>query len=99
MTRAPLVRYGVLLAIVVATALLLSALWHVPYIFTLIGFAAWAFFGHLITADDDAPGGWSNPDGSTSFPWVELALKAAVFLALCAVAAFVPLTRSFGAAP
>ena len=22
---------------------------------------AWAFFGYLVTLDDDAPGGWSNP--------------------------------------
>lgn len=24
----------------------------------------WAFLGHLITLDDDAPGGWSNPERS-----------------------------------
>lgn len=35
--------------------------------FTIIGFSAWAFFGHLITSDDDAPGGWSNPDCSLPF--------------------------------
>lgn len=26
--------------------------------------AGWAFVGHLITIDDDFPGGWSNPEGS-----------------------------------
>ncbi|HEX6886086.1 MAG TPA: hypothetical protein VF530_22120 [Planctomycetota bacterium] len=44
--------------------------------------AGWAAIGHLVTLDDDAPGGWSNPDGSTSF-WrrsvVQLLLKFALF--------------------
>lgn len=26
--------------------------------------AGWAFLGHLVTLDDDAPGEWSNPGGS-----------------------------------
>lgn len=26
--------------------------------------AVWMFGGHLVTLDDDSPGGWSNPDGS-----------------------------------
>src|SRR5688572_13613971 len=28
-----------------------------------------ALLGTLITADDDAPGGWSNPDGTVRSPW------------------------------
>jgi hypothetical protein len=44
--------------------------------------AGWAAIGHLVTLDDDAPGGWSNPDGSMSF-WrrsaVQLLLKFALF--------------------
>lgn len=67
--------YVALVLMVITTALLLSRIWHVPYIFTLMGFAAWAFFGHLVTADDDAPGGWSNPDGTHLFPWGELVIK------------------------
>ena len=60
----------------VASASLLSAFWHVPYIFTVIGFSGWIFLGHLVTADDDAKGGWSNPEGSLPFPWCELAMNA-----------------------
>ena len=90
--------YLILPVVVLATALTLSWLWHVPCIFTLIGFAAWILFGHLITADDDTPGGWSNPDGSVPFPWGELVAKAIVFLLLCGAAAF-PSVRSVGGAP
>ena len=91
--------YVKLLAVVAGTAVLLSLFWKVPYIFTVIGFSAWAFFGHLITADDDIPGGWSNPDGSLPFPWAELAVKGAVLACLCALAAFLPVVRGFGGAP
>ena len=44
--------------------------------------SGWAAVGHLVTLDDDAPGGWSNPDQSRSF-WrtslSQLAIKASVF--------------------
>lgn len=45
--------------------------------------STWAAMGHLVTLDDDAPGGWSNPDGATQFRYRslrELALKVAVAL-------------------
>ena len=84
------------LAGVTITAILLSLLWHVPYLYTLIGAAAWMFIGHLITADDDAPGGWSNPDGSLSFPWQELAAKAVFLAALVAIAVLFPGLRAVG---
>ena len=42
----------------------------------------WAFFGHLVTLDDDMPREWSNPDGSNSI-WrrsvTELFLKMGAF--------------------
>ena len=90
---------GGVLAIVVVVAIFLSAIWHVPYIFTVIGYSAWVFFGHLITADDDSPGGWSNPDGTLPFPWLELTIKGVAFLALCLAASFFPVLRHFGGAP
>jgi len=85
--------------VAITTALLLARIWHVLYIFTLIGFATWAFIGHLVTADDDAPGGWSNPDGAEPFPWAELAIKGVVLAFLGAVAAFVPFVRNLGGVP
>jgi hypothetical protein len=43
-----------------------------------------AFVGHLITIDDDQPGGWANPGNDAKF-WrsslVELFVKFALFLA------------------
>ncbi len=35
----------------------------------LLALAVWPFAGVLITADDDLPGGFSNPDGKTLPPW------------------------------
>jgi len=32
-------------------------------------FVGWPLVGTLVTADDDLPGGWSNPDGSIPPPW------------------------------
>jgi hypothetical protein len=35
----------------------------------LLFFVGWPLIGTLITADDDLPGGWSNPDGTVQPPW------------------------------
>jgi hypothetical protein len=53
-----------MVAVVTAAAILLSLIWRVSYLYTLIGAATWSFVGHIITADDDMAGGWSNPDGT-----------------------------------
>lgn len=90
--------YAVLLVVVVSTALVLSLVFAIPYIFTVTGFAGWAFIGHVVTADDDAARGWSNPDGTVPFPWGELALKAAIFFGLCSAIAEFPALRAFGGA-
>jgi hypothetical protein len=87
---------GKLAMVVGATAFLLSFIWHVPYIFTVVGFSAWAFLGHLVTADDDMPGGFSNPDGSLPSLRGELAIKGLVLLALMGLIAFVPSLRALG---
>ena len=83
-------RSGVVLCVAVVAAIAFSLIFHIPYVFTALGFSGWAFFGHLVTADDDAPGGWSNPDGRLPFPWVEPSLKGLVFVALCVVAISFP---------
>lgn len=86
---------AVICVIVVAVGQSLHALLSVPYAYTALALSAWVFFGHLITADDDAPGGWSNPDGSATFPWVSLAAKGGVFLGLCLLVALVPAVRGW----
>jgi hypothetical protein len=90
-------RPGIVLVMGGLTAIALSLLWKVPYLYTAIGFASWAFGGHLITIDDDLRGGWSNPDGSIPFPWAELAIKAAVLFCLVALVFFIPALRTLGA--
>src|SRR5579863_3393173 len=35
----------------------------------LIAFLGWPIVGTLVTADDDLPGGWSNPDGTIPPSW------------------------------
>ena len=82
MSGSKLKQCGIMLAVVCMTAIILSLMWRVPYLYTTIGFAVWAFAGHLITIDDDFPGSWNNPNGDIPFPWAELAIKAAVLLGL-----------------
>jgi hypothetical protein len=89
-------RCGIMFAMVCLTAVLLSLVWKVPYLYTMIAFAVWPFVGHLITIDDDIRGGWSNPDGSISFPWAELAIKAAVLLGLLGLLFLMPKLRTLG---
>ena len=79
------------------TAVLLSLFWKVPYLYTVIGFAVWAFVGHLVTIDEDIPGGWSNPDSIIPFTWAELAIKAAVLLGLLGLLFLMPKLRTLGA--
>jgi hypothetical protein len=43
---------------------------HWPVALTaLLFFVGWPLKWTLITADDDLPGGWSNPDGTVQPPW------------------------------
>lgn len=89
-------RYLTPLLVVVGAALALSWLARVPYVFTLLGFSLWAWVGHIVTIDDDRPGGWSNPDGRAPFPWAALAVEALVFILLCSAIVVFPALRTFG---
>ena len=89
-------RYGILFAMACSMVVAFSVVWAVPYVYTAIGFAVWAFAGHLITIDADLPGGWSNPDDDVSFPWAELTIKAAILLVLVGLVWFVPALRDLG---
>lgn len=92
-------RVTFIVSMAVLAAFVLSLLWRIPYIYTLTGFSGWIFLGHLITADDDAPGGFSNPDGSTAFPLAELAIKGLVFMGLLGLIFFVPSVTHIGGTP
>ena len=85
MTKTSFIVIGVFLASVVgfAVAFLLGAQsvgnWLAAPAIILSG---WAAFGHLITLDDDSPGGWSNTKRSRSFFYKslgQLAIKFAIF--------------------
>jgi hypothetical protein len=57
----------------------------------LIVLSGWAFFGHLITLDDDASGGWSNPERSAA-AWrtslIQLCIKGIAFAVIVALVAW-----------
>jgi hypothetical protein len=89
--------YLILCVAVLVSAVLLSAIWHVPYIDTLTAFAGLTFVGRLITVDEELPGGWNNPDGKTPLRWRGLAVKGALVLVLVACEIGVPSLREFGA--
>lgn len=43
---------------------------HFPWFFAaLAALVGWPLIGTLVTADDDLPGGWSNPDGTQTPEW------------------------------
>lgn len=96
MNRAFVKRAGLLSTAALALAAALSAFFGVAYIYTFIGLSGWAFVGHLVTIDDDLPGGWSNPDGAHPSPWQPLAAKGAVFLVLGVIAIAFPGARGLG---
>jgi len=90
-------RCGIMLAMACSTAVILSLVLKVPYLYTVTGFAVWAFVGQLLTIDDDVAGGWNNPDGGMPFPWAELGIKAAVLLGLLGGVFLMPALRAYGA--
>lgn len=81
---------------VVAVALLLSKIafsLHLRTVGAIIAVAltaliGWAFFGHIVTIDDDMPGEWSNPGRSRSV-WYKSLLELLVkFIILALVGTF-----------
>jgi hypothetical protein len=88
--------YVILLVVVAVCGVLLSAIWRVPYLDTLMSFAAVTLVVDLITADEDLPGGLRNPDGKGPLPWRGVAIKAAVLAGLVGCAIVFPTLRTLG---
>ncbi len=71
-------------------ALLAGAPWWRWVSAPALVFSGWAALGHLVTLDDDAPGGWSSPanpaeaKGFWRSSLAQLALKVLVFGGLAA---------------
>jgi hypothetical protein len=59
-----------------------------------VALSGWAAIGHLVTMDDEAPGGWSNPEKSKAI-WrkslQELAVKLVIFGATVWLALLLPM--------
>src|SRR5471030_1748894 len=80
----------------VSFCLVLTVLVHIFFKFpigptALIILVGWPLIGTMITADDDLPGGWSNPDGTVPPPWkssifwADVMFRLAFAFALCAI--------------
>ena len=86
-------RVTVLVILVIVLCIALSLLADVPYLYTVTGVAVWAAAGHLVTLEDDAPGGWSNSEKSSE-TWkqskAELLLKFAILFVLISIIFFFP---------
>ena len=67
-------------------ALLLGeAVWAKYIAFPALFLSGWAALGHLITLDDDAPGGWSNLEESKTIWRYSLLEMAGKFILFAAV--------------
>jgi hypothetical protein len=81
-----------------SVAIAASLLWHVPYIYSMIGQVLLGLFGYVITLDEDLPGGWAPIPGGARSVLLRL-LAILVFLALLVtLAVMVPSIRSAGGA-
>ena len=73
--------------------LVLSILADIPYIISILGLSIWSLLGHLVTLDDDMPGGWGNPEGSKKI-WThskkELFIKLLIAIGIYALIAIFP---------
>lgn len=88
------------LSFVFTSIVLLSLIANVPYIYSVLGFSIWIFAGHLITLDDDAKGGYSNPEDSKEI-WLsskkELAVKFLALISLLIIVFLFPSIKEYGA--
>ncbi len=84
----------------ITAIVLLSLIARVPYIYSILGLCIWIFVGHLVTLDDEAPDGFSNPDNSKEI-WLsskkELAIKLLVLICLLTVIFLFPSLKEYGA--
>lgn len=74
----------------------LSFFLHVPFIFGLLLLFLWPVLGMLITADDYAPGGWENPDGTAKQPWGRFLFFVALASVVGTIIVMFPQVRTYG---
>ncbi len=69
--------------LIIALTVVMSQFFDVAYIHTVIIVICWTFFGHLMTLNDDKPGGWCNPKRSQNhwrFSILSLLIKLVILL-------------------
>jgi hypothetical protein len=74
----------------------LSFFLHVPLIFGVLILFLWPVVGMLITADDYAPGGWENPDGTAKQPWGRFLTFLTLAAVVGAIIVLFPQVRTYG---
>lgn len=89
------------LAVHLAFTLGLHFVFDLPLGYTALAvFVGWPVLGTVVTADDDLPGGWSNPDGTVPPPWATAWFWGVLSLRFSiAMVAFLVETMMFGAEP
>jgi hypothetical protein len=84
-------------AISTGSAIALSSLWNIPYIYTLIGCAAWILLNEVVVDEDELiTGGVIDMEGC-AFSLRPLMFKAMLLCALCFLALQFPALRNWGA--
>jgi hypothetical protein len=84
------------IGITAAIALGLSLLWHVPYIYSVIGLVTLSLVGYVVTVDEDLPGGWAPIPGGAKAVWLRVLAMCSILAGLIALAAMVPSIRAAG---
>jgi hypothetical protein len=98
LTTLVLIIYGVSLLLAVAAACIGLRDWVVTLSLPALALSGVAVAGHVTTMDDDAPGGYSNPDGDMAM-WAESVRELKCkFWTLCLAVAVVVLSLIFGRA-
>ena len=78
---------GSLTALVIAVPLsLFSSYGYTKALFAVLCvWTGWLFIGHLITFDDNLPGGWDNPDGDETIGCGAFLVKGLAFALVATV--------------
>ena len=82
--------------ITAANALGFSLLWHVPYIYSVIGLVTLSLIGYIVTVDEDLPGGWAPIPGGAKAAWFRVLAMCSILACLIALAVMVPSIRVAG---
>lgn len=84
--RIVLTTFGASVVLSIVALLIGAHEWGATATVPALVLAVWMFGGHLVTLDDDSPGGWSNPHSSKEIWRQSLRQLAIKFFVLLGVA-------------